>query len=269
MNLTRIAAAVFGLSIVQPGSAQLTQLYEKVLLPVVAPVPVPGVFGSSWITDFWMRNVGAVPIQVIGYAYHCFLPECIPQGTPGLNPGATIRPGVAPVPGFQGQFLLVPRGYGDQIAFGLRFRDLSRQTQSWGTEVPVAREAEFRSDRVTLIDVPVTEGFRQVLRIYELDSANERDARVRVRAYRLDPSLTEPESSPSPLLGEAVFQLAFVPNEFWPAYVAIPDLSAIAPLGDAQRIALEIEPVFPGLRIWAFATVVNNETQHATVITPQ
>ncbi len=269
MKLARVTAALFGLLLVRPLSAQQTDVYEKVLLPVVAPAPVPGAFGSSWITDFWMRNGGTVPIQVIGYAYHCFLPECIPLGTPGLNPGATIRPGVAPIPGFQGQFLLVPKGFGDQIAFGLRFRDVSREAQSWGTEIPVVREGEFRSDRVTLIDVPVTAGFRQVLRVYELDSANERDARVRVRAYRLDTSLTEPESSPSPVLGEAIFQLAFVPNEFWPAYVAIPDLSAIAPLGDAQRIALEIEPVSPGLRIWAFATVVNNETQQATVITPQ
>jgi hypothetical protein len=63
--------------------------------------------------------------------------------------------------------------------------------------------------------------------------------------------------------------LAFVPNDFWPAYVAISDLSTIAPIGGAQRIALEIEPVTPGLRLWAFATVVNNETQQATVITPQ
>jgi hypothetical protein len=269
MKLARFAAAAFGLLVVQSGAAQQTELYEKVLLPVLAPNPVPGAFGSSWITDLWMRNGGTVPIQVIGYAYNCFLPECIPQGTPGLNPGATTRPRTGPIPGFQGKFLHVPRGYGDEISFGLRFRDVSRQAQTWGTEIPVVREREFRSDRLTLIDIPIAEGFRHVVRVYELDSANERDARVRVRAYRLDPSLTEPESSASPLLGEAIFQLSFVPNESWPAYLAIPDLSTIAPLGDAQRIALEIGPVTPGLRLWAFATVVNNETQHATVITPQ
>jgi hypothetical protein len=36
-----------------------------------------------------------------------------------------------------------------------------------------------------------------------------------------------------------------------------------------ERVRLEIEPVTDGLRLWGFVTVVNNETQHATVITPQ
>lgn len=32
---------------------------------------------------------------------------------------------------------------------------------------------------------------------------------------------------------------------------------------------LEIEPVTPGLRYWAFVTVTNNATSHVTTITPQ
>jgi hypothetical protein len=34
-------------------------------------------------------------------------------------------------------------------------------------------------------------------------------------------------------------------------------------------VRLEVEPVTEGLRLWAFVTVVHNETQHATVISPQ
>jgi hypothetical protein len=83
MKIALLAAAFLALLMARTGTAQQTELYEKVLLPVVAPSPVPGAFGSSWMTDFWMRNGGTVPIQVIGYAYICYLPECIPQGTPG------------------------------------------------------------------------------------------------------------------------------------------------------------------------------------------
>ena len=264
MKILRLAAVGFFLT--AAAKAQQPLLYERVLLPVVAPAPIPGAFGSSWVTGLWMRNGAAVPVRVLGYAYNCALPECTPEGTPPLNPGATIRPVTG---GLQGRLFLVERQFADQIAFGLRFRDLSRQSQTWGTEIPVVREKEFRSDRVSLLDVPVTPGFRRMLRVYGLDGLNLGDARVRVRAYRLDPNITEPESAPPTLLGQAEFQLSLFANEFFPAYLAISDFSTIASLGDAQRIALIIEPVTPGLHLWAFATVVNDVTQHATVISPQ
>ena len=117
----------------------------------------------------------------------------------------------------------------------------------------------------------MTAGFRHVLRIYELD-AREREASVRVRMYRIVPENREPNATPDPLLGQAVVGLRFpLPQllDAHPGYAAVSDLSTIAPLGNEDRVRLEIEPVTPGLRIWAFVTVVNNETQHATVITPQ
>jgi hypothetical protein len=54
----------------------------------------------------------------------------------------------------------------------------------------------------------------------------------------------------------------------YPGYAQVTDLSTLAPLGDVERLRLEVEPVTPGLRLWAFVTVIHNETQHATVITP-
>jgi hypothetical protein len=54
-----------------------------------------------------------------------------------------------------------------------------------------------------------------------------------------------------------------------PGYAEVTDLSTLAPLGDAERLRLEIEPATDGLALWAFVTVIHDETQHATVITPQ
>jgi hypothetical protein len=273
----RTVSTFFALALIS-GSVSYSgaqETYERVLLPVTTMTAIPGAFGSSWITDSWIRNEATTSVKVFGFDRDCLLPECPVDEVAPIGSGVTIHARIGAPPGFLGAFLFVEKQNSARIAFGLRFRDISRQSQTWGTEIPVVREADFRSDRVSLLDVPVTPGFRQVLRIYELDGLQEREVLVRVRTYRLDPNNTTPDRQPSPdpLLGDAIVRLAFVPEtfarRFYPAYLAISDLSTIAPLGDAQRIALIVEPVTPGLRIWAFATVVNNETQHATVITPQ
>jgi hypothetical protein len=36
----------------------------------------------------------------------------------------------------------------------------------------------------------------------------------------------------------------------------------------SSNIVVEVEPVTPGLRFWAFVTVTDNETQHVLTITP-
>lgn len=246
-----------------------TPTYEKILLPVVANEPLHGAFGSSWTTDIWVLNMGPGLLGVGGIAWTCFLPECADPAA--LTPGVTFRPRVLdPEEGLQGTFVHPVAGLSDRLSFGLRFRDTSRPSQTWGTELPAVREAAFRSDKVSLIDIPLTAGFRQVLRIYELDG-EEREALVRVRMYRLRLENREPNGTPDQLLGQAVVGLRFPPirPDAHPGYAAVSDLSTIAPLGNAERVRLEIEPVTPGLRLWAFVTIVNNETQHATVITPQ
>ncbi|HEU5250628.1 MAG TPA: hypothetical protein VFW15_11635 [Thermoanaerobaculia bacterium] len=245
------------------------QVYEKILLPVVVEEPLAGAFGSSWVTDIRILNRGPEAVGVFGITPTCPF-ECNDPAV--LNPGVTFRPKIFFAGGgLQGVFLHAPTGFASQLSFALRFRDLSRQSQTWGTELPVVREGMFRPDKVSLIDVPLTFGFRHVLRIYELD-ATERQALVRVRMYRIAPDNQEPNGALDLLLGESTIALQFpsprIPDAH-PGYAAVSDPSTIAPLGNATRVRLEIEPVTPGLRLWAFVTVVNNETQHATVITPQ
>lgn len=265
----RFTLAVLALSAPAAGARAQEPELRKVLVPLFVYEPLPGAYGSLWITDFWVGNAGSEIELVYGLVWSCFLPECIGAPAP-IEPGVTMHTGVQSSFGTRGAFVHVPADGGDSIRFGLRFRDLSRQATTWGTELPLAREDAFRGS-LSLVDVPVTSGFRQTLRIYELEGV-EREALVRVRSYRLEPSHSEPFDPPDPLLGEVVLTLTFAPTEFPPenpGFAIVTDFSAIADLGDAERIRIEIEPVTPGLRLWAFVSVAHNETQHATVITPQ
>jgi hypothetical protein len=190
-----------------------------------------------------------------------------------VDPGRSFQPVLLGEEGaLHGQILYVGPEGADRLGFGLRFRDLSRQAENWGTEIPVPRETAFHSSAFSLVDVPVTEGFRQTLRVYEIDGT-PREASVRVRVFRLDPSGNQPVGAADTLLGETTVPLSFAPlfgtQPLHPGYAEVTDLSTLAPLGDAERLRLEIEPATDGLALWAFVTVIHDETQHATVITPQ
>lgn len=250
---------------------QNSPTFERFLVPIFIREAIPGAFGSSWMTDFWISNSGPVPVDFGGgFDFGCSFPPCVP-GSGTLNPGVTFRPRVIARPdGLQGTFVLADAQSAEGLSWALRFRDLSRQSQTWGTEVPVVREAEFRSEKISLIDIPRTTGFREVLRVYSAGD-NGAQASVRVRAYRIRSENDLPNALPDSFLGESVLHLQFVSpgSSAYPGYAAVFDLGTIASLGGVDRIRLDIEPISPGVRVWAFVTVVSNETQHATVITPQ
>ena len=239
---------------------------RKVLVPVYTIEPLPGVNGSSWATELWTSNWGNAVAGVHGLFWDCFLPQC---GAAPLAPGVSLSSGLQSFDNLHGAFLSLDGAAAEFVGFGLRFRDLSRQATTAGTSLPMPRDPDFRSQKFSLLDIPLADGFRQTLRIYELDGT-ERSALVRVRLWR--PRAARPDGEPDGLLGEATYPLQFSPTDLGvekPGYAQITDLSTIAPLGDAETVRVEIEPVTEGLRLWAFVTVIHNETQHATVISPR
>lgn len=42
----------------------------------------------------------------------------------------------------------------------------------------------------------------------------------------------------------------------------------VHPLVGETSLWIEVVPITPGLRIWAFVSVTNNDTQQATLVTP-
>jgi hypothetical protein len=248
--------------------------YEKVLVPVFVHQPLAGAYGSFWTTELWLRNNGTQPVKIQYYEpcgpETCAIPEgCPPPPTP---PSITFRPCIGQAP--SGIFMLVERPFADQVSFGLRAQDISRQEQTRGTEVPVVRESEFRTDAIFLPDIPTAGNFRATLRIYGLDVA--RSADVSVRVYGIRHSLRYPFDpggravQTDQLLGEATIRLQVARLLlFRPAFAEVNDFQAIAPLGGWDRVMLRVQATDPQYPIWAFASVIHNKTQHLTVISPQ
>ena len=257
MNRPRLSLLSFALAIslfAAPGGAVE---FERVLLPIILNSEVPGAFGSRWTSDFLVRNDNDETVIVTPGLSPCPI-EC---ATGVVSPHVSFRPEVSLRFPYPGAFLFVSRPGNARVSFNLRVLDLSRQALAWGTEIPVVREKDVRTDAITLLNVPTDSRFRTMLRVYDFDGAA--DDQVRVRIYAANDQAVLADSivtlrSPSGL-PEAI-----------PGYAQIGNLTDTYPqLLSADRLRIEITPVTPGVRFWAFVSVTNNDTQHVTTITPQ
>jgi len=234
--------------------------YERLMVPIVAN-DAPGAFGSRWTSETWLANDGSTPAPFNAPA--CERPEvtefCF--GPLPVNPGAAVRVlAYAPV-SIPAAFIDVPRSLDATVALHSRMQDTSRQAQTWGTEIPIVREDDFAS-RVTLLDVPTDARFRVMLRTYGSDDSA---TPVRVRVYALtgqEPLLDVARTlAPSPSAGRGFPQ--------WPAYDQIALLDAWPQLAATDTLRITIDSLDASKKVWAFASVTNNETQHVTVIAPR
>jgi len=246
---------------------------ERVLLPVWSNDIVSGAFGSLWKTELAIVNRGTDPVQIDGYDYGCTLATCAP--TPPTPAGVTFSPILQWVPtGVQGFFLYVARDRSRNVQFELRVRDLSRQQETWGAEVPVVREQDFRTSTFDLLDVPLTTGFRQTLRVYDVDpSLGPSQVRIQVfgTTHRLTPFSTAAQAAPAdPLLLDISRDFRYATSGSgvfnYPGYVELTDFGQSAAAFESARV--EIQPVTTGHRYWAMVSVTNDATQHVTMITP-
>lgn len=251
-------------------SAAYSQDYETVLLPI-ATVPATGAFGSRWVTTFHVYNGNDVPLDP---AAGDILPLDGPCGTqppcrthPPLLPHEISRPeiywrhGEGP-----GVLLHVRRHLIGRLTFQLRVQDISRQSLTWGTEIPVVRASEVLTGEVNLVQIPMDLRFRQTLRVYDIDSRIS--SQVRLRIY--SPESNAPLVETTLQLSRPVSGTCPDPESCYPGYAEITHLRDRFPeLVFHDTVRAEIEPLTEGLRYWAFVSVTNNETQHVTTITPQ
>ena len=231
--------------------------FERVLLPIILNSEVPGAFGSRWTSDLLVRNDNDEPVIVTPSLSPCPI-EC---ATGAVSPHVSLRPAVSLRFPYPGAFLFVSRPGNARVSFNLRVLDVSRQALTWGTEIPVVREKDVRTDAITLLNVPTDSRFHTMLRVYDFDGAA--DDQVRLRIYAANDqtafadsivTLRSPSGLPEPI----------------PGYAQIGNLTDTYPqLVSADRLRIEITPVTQGVRFWAFVSVTNNDTQHVTTITPQ
>jgi len=242
--------------------------YEPVLVPIPVTTndrPTPGANGSLWRSDFWVHNRGANPVELfVGGKPRCTLLCslcCNNLPPPAVQASGTLGGGDFHTPLDSPQLFYIQRGGADDLTFSLRVRDVSRSGENAGTDIPVARERDTRVGSIELLDVPIEEGSRTSLRVYE--TLGHLVFPITLRIARMDgPVVVEKEvrlESPQPDSG-----FPFVPV---PAFLQIGDLRAELPQLQPGRYRIEVTSNTID-RLWMLATVTNNETQFVTAIAP-
>ena len=242
------------LSLSAPLAAQALPGYERILIPV-AVRDIPGAFGSNWSTAVWASNLAPTGRDFLADE-QCFATLCPPRYLNGLE----ARPvGFKSQPSSNPGLVAFVQAPSNDFFLQTLVRDTSQQAYSSGTEIPAVRETAFRGDRIRLVRVPVEARFRQLLRIYALDAVPGARVRVRFRdEFRREIGATDLALEIPTGAG----------REYKPAYAQLSDFLAVVPgLLAARTVIIDVEPLTPNLRIWAFVSITNNDAQHVTAIT--
>ncbi|MFP5247832.1 MAG: hypothetical protein ACLGH0_14155, partial [Thermoanaerobaculia bacterium] len=177
--------------------------YETILLPSFTEQDIPGAFGSLWRVEHGVYNDNEISLE----AYVDFMHVEYDCPTLCIAPQMIAAKHVNPVPTMfnftrRPDWLIHVRKPADAaLRWSLRVRDLSRQWETWGTELPVARERDFAS-RQQRFDIPLQPRFRQTVRIYALTQGTNCCTNVTVRFYSI---------SDGTLLHETATQLQLAP----------------------------------------------------------
>lgn len=238
---------------------------ERVLLPV-GPSRVLGAHGSDWRTHALITNTGNTPAQVNGALDpSCHLPICAPP--PPLPPQASfVMVEGAPDCGGRGAFLYVEAARARDIAITLRSRDHSRALETWGTTVPVVYPSALFSQAIGITDIPVEAQFRATLRVLDVNSAATNPVRIRVYGISL-PSRQQDARADTLLAEETVTPTSPGRTSLCPAFaeLALPRL----PFGNPYHaLRVEVTPTQADREYWAYVSVIDNVTQHLTILSP-
>ena len=246
-----------------PHAQPFGQNAVRYLVPVVRE-SVEGVHGSRWVTEVTAHNGSSVDL-VLGGPWAA---PGLPMVSPVLAPQESLTPPLFPPLMGEGAFVYVPVPLARSTAFELRVRDTSRESEGWGTEVPVVAVHDQFAGTVRLLDVPTDPRFRATLRIYG-DDYTDREVMMSIYA----PSGTVP-------IEQRVIALKGFTNSqpdapLWPAYAAIDPISDVVRASGQPRVRIEVAAIEPPLinpplvrAIWALLSLTNNETQQVTTITP-
>lgn len=231
------------------------QELEQILLPVEPSVVLCG-YNSRYETRLVAYNEGAAPVRAL-----CANDAC---GAIGAKSGREIAGADSMVP--KPTFLYLPKEQADRLRLSLIVEGGDRDHPEGHSyaELPIVRASDFRDSTLTFVGVRMDEGFRQTVRIFALDGNNY--GAVQVRAYDLvtgelvydDTMLLWPLSDERLADGRAMR----------PSFSMECDISKDIP-ANGHNIRLEIEPLTPGLKFWAFVSVTNNKTQQFYTVVPR
>jgi hypothetical protein len=241
--------------------------YEQILLPIHLDGVVPGAFGAQWKTSLWLRNNSIEAVTLApwpcGLGDPCPGPDRLTFSLPARHSLRNLPPLDALPDGNPSRLLYIARPGAASVSLGLRFADISRSTIDAGVDLPVIRESELLTTTAQLLDVPLGPTFRVLLRLY--------DAGLTSAQFRVTIS-AQTETVGAPVYSTVVTATSVYTGDLRPkaAYAPV-DITGLLqlPLPWPQNARIEITPLTPGSRYWAFASVTNNVTQAVTLVTPQ
>ncbi|HJW96053.1 MAG TPA: IPT/TIG domain-containing protein [Thermoanaerobaculia bacterium] len=208
----------------------------RFLAPIV--ISASGANGSSWVSELSVTNASSEPLTIAA-----------------TNIGAQNSASIALPNANTGAFFTIPRAVAHEVTATLRVHDTTRDADSWGTDIPVVPETQFRPT-VVLPHVPNDPRFRTLLRVYGYNTffANG------VAVIRDDLTGQVLSTQPFTLRSDSANV---------PAYAQLP-IAVTTP----SRVRIDVRAQLPGaplqppVAIWAFVAITNNTTQQVTTITP-
>lgn len=245
----------------------VAQDVERVLVPIYEPLPIPGAFGSEWVSDFRIYNASDEVILIENFGPGCQTDPC---SIGGVRPRTTISGNfvrnIFVGDWNQGAVLQVHKSGVDDLVFQLRVRDISRSAEGWGTWMPVVRESTVKDGTVHLLNIPVEDGYRVMLRVYSFGL----EGRVQVRAFGTADGAFALPTTPDPLLAE--FPLDLLSGRLSgsvsdPGYAQFAGLAELVQGKGYRLVRLEVIPE-NDLLAWAMVSVTNNVTQQVTGVYP-
>ena len=235
---------------------------EQIIFPI-AILAIDASHGTRWMSDISVYNDSdqAVPIDPeICFSIGRFF-DCI-QSARRIPPHSSMR--IEPWSRSADTPFLILRPPADLAArlhFSVRLRELSRDADGPGTEIPVLRSRDFQQNQVWLASVPTNGRFRSTLRVFTRGDS----VVVRVRDAATGELLLEREIR------------RFYPTDGDPfGTVTLNDLLSQAAVRTRETVRIEVEstslvwaPAVWAPPVWALLTLTDNETQRVQIFTPQ
>lgn len=249
--MLKCVAAFLLLVLVVAATAGATPPFIPILLPVYN-APTPGAFGSLWIAELMLHNGDAATLVVC-------TDECKELTLPAGSHTEFLT-AYAAAAGQPPGLILGTYAPAD-VAISLRVRDVSRNAQSFGVELPAVRpQMAVPLRKLDLLNVPLQPEYRHKVRLYDMTGGG---GSLRLRAFDADANeeFVTMDVELRPVPGRKT--LAYAEADPFPAEV----VAARA----GHHIRVEIARTDGQLVNWnwAFFTVTNNVTQEVTIVTPQ
>lgn len=165
-------------------------------------------------------------------------------------------------------FIYLPKAIANKMRMSLvvESSERSRPEERSYTELPIVRTSDFREGKIQLIGVRMDPDFRQTVRTFGLDGRSAGEIMMRVYDLHSGELLHSCLHYVGPLGDTA--EMSAEGRPLRPAFGMECNMSDHLQ-ANGERVRIELEPLTPGLKYWAFVSVTNNTTQHFYTVLPQ